>query len=230
MKKSPYEQKIVELHQQIKDLAVELQHTRETLEQEKKNRDDVIKSINKLKDDIKSLQVLKLEIETDTNAWRKVRNKEKKEFEAKLELAKTKIKDLKLKESNLKQKLSRLSDVETKIITAERKLLSVEETITDLLSQKTSLQTAVTNLINDKKALDIEIEKSKGRADKLIQSAEEMVIDAQIYYEALGAYISAIAQWHAVHGTEMPELLHSWQPKQIVVSSKIHKLLKNKQI
>ena len=228
--KSQYQRKIDELHQKIEEAAIELQHTREEIESEKKGRNVIRESIEGLKDDIADKKRILSEVATETEDWRKTRKREVLSYEKEVDSLKSQVVSLEKEKAGLEKEIEGLGSVERDINRKVDGLARLDADITGLKTSKAELSKELSILETKELGEKEAIEKMRGKADKIIESATLTARDAHKFYNSIGPWISAIAQWHAVHGGEMPELLHDWKPKAIVVSSEIHKKLKDKQI
>ena len=227
--KSHYQKKIDELHGLIEEAAIELQRVREEIEAQKKIREEVKQNISKLRDNFTTLGNDRSLAKGELGKLQKAHAKEIKEHESRLEDRKNQVTRLEKKEKELEEKTITLNSVKDEVKKERSILNDIGESIDDLVSERTSLESEVSGLESKKMALNKEILEARGKANKIVESATITAKDAHKFYNSMGPWISAIAQWHAVHGGEMPELLHDWKPKAIVVSSQIHKLLKDKQ-
>lgn len=228
--KSSYLKKIDELHKQIEESALKLQQVREDTAKEIERREVIRESVSKLQNKITDLELACSQAKEKTQDWRKTRDKEVKEFEAKIEREKENLKLLKAEEKVVKQKIARYKRLDSDIKVHEEKLNGLKTDLNSMILEKNTLSKDIRDLDKEKQGLEREIEKARGKADKIIEGANEVARDAHAFYQEIGPYISAIAQWHAVHGGKMPELLHDWKPKLIVVSTEIHKKLKDKPV
>lgn len=227
--KSHYHKKIDELHSEIEVLARELQHTREAVEQSTKRRVELLGNIESLEDEILGLEKSRSDVLEQTQSYRKMRQKEVSEYDGKVKEKQSQIKKLEAEWGKVKERILHYDRLESGIQKSEKRLKDIESTILELNSSKSSVASEVSILNKEKRELEKEIEKGRGQADKILNEALLVAQDAHTYYETVGDWISAIANWHAVHGKNMPELLHKYKPKRIIVPSRIHKLLKKKQ-
>lgn len=224
--KSHYQKKIDELHSEIEVLARELQRTREAVEQSNKIRAELLANIESLEDEIVELKKVRSDVLEQTQSYRQMRQKEVSEYDGKVKEKQSEIKKLEAEWDKIKKRILEHNRLESAIQKGEKRLKDIESTILELTSSKSSVASEVSVLNREKRELDKELAKGRGQADKILNEALLVARDAKVYYRTVGDWISAIANWHAVHGKAMPEVLHKYKPKTIIVPSRVHKLLK----